>query len=875
MHRFSIAFLPVLSTVLLVSNLSAQQPSAISVPNLIRYSGSLNGLPGAASVSATTLGITFAVYRQQDGGAPIWMETQNVTTDASGNYSVLLGGTTASGLPSDLFSQQEQRWLGVQVQGQAEQPRVLMVSVPYAFKAHEAETLGGRSVSDFVLNNSATSAANNGSDGLAVSLIANVANSKSAGSGAQKGADDEGPTNFSGSTTDQIVAVSQNGTGMGVVVSALTLGIQGTATAASGTAYGVQGVASSTAGVGLIGTATSDTGFTYGLRGTSSSSSGTGVRGIATATDGSTTGVSGYVDSASGTAGAFNNAAGGKILSGQNNGTEMFSVDGGGNVNAAGGFTGGGAGLTGIQFSQLTGQLVSSQLGGSYSQAVTLSSTSNVLYGNGANLTGVPVGPGSPNYIQNGTSQQGNTNFNISGNGTAAGMLAGNAVNSGTSYQIGGAGVMSIGSSADGNLFLGVGAGTNNIAGSGQHNAFIGYQAGLHNSSGLSNFFAGAYAGTSNTTGCCNAFSGYKAGYSNTIASFNVFSGWKAGYSNTVGQHDTFNGYEAGYSNTGDGKDGGNDNIFDGFEAGYRNTLGSRNTFSGSQAGYSNTGDGMGLGENNAFFGYQAGYSNTLGAENTFIGEMAGYSNTGGTMGEVGDNNTFIGQAAGYSNTLGSENTFIGDTAGYYNVTGSNDVYIGVAGPNSGTESNTLRIGGLEGLFAAYIQGIYGITASGGIPVYINSDGQLGTQTSSLRFKEQVQDMGHSTDALMKLRPVTFLYKPEYSKGDRTLQYGLIAEEVAQVYPELVAYDNDGQPYTVRYQYLSTMLLNEVQKQYRRADEQARVIMEQQAQLTTQQRQIADLTRQLETENASLRERLTRLERELGTQAETVAAAKR
>ena len=81
------------------------------------------------------------------------METQTVTPDASGNYSVLLGSTTATGLPADLFSQEEQRWLGVQVEGQAEQPRVLLVSVPYAFKAHEAETLGGKSVSDFVLAN--------------------------------------------------------------------------------------------------------------------------------------------------------------------------------------------------------------------------------------------------------------------------------------------------------------------------------------------------------------------------------------------------------------------------------------------------------------------------------------------------------------------------------------------------------------------------------------------------------------------------------------------------------------------------------------------------------------------------------------------------
>src|SRR5271157_6035322 len=113
--------------------------------------------------------------------------------------------------------------------------------------------------------------------------------------------------------------------------------------------------------------------------------------------------------------------------------------------------------------------------------------------------------------------------------------------------------------------------------------------------------------------------------------------------------------------------------------------------------------------------------------------------------------------------------------------------------------------------------------------------------------------MGDSSNALMKLRPVTFLYKPEYDKGERTLQYGLIAEEVAQVYPELVAYDNDGQPYTVRYQYIATMLLNEVQKQYHRAEAQAKVIEVQQDQIQSLQKQ-----------NQEFQERLLRLEKLVG-----------
>src|ERR1035437_1303503 len=134
----------------LISACLAQQSATSAVPNLITYSSTLNDASGGATLSARTVGVTFAIYRQQDGGAPIWLETQNVTTDASGHYSVLLGSTRAEGIPSDLFSALEERWLGVKAEGQPEQARVMLVSVPYAFKAHEAETLGGLPPSAFV-----------------------------------------------------------------------------------------------------------------------------------------------------------------------------------------------------------------------------------------------------------------------------------------------------------------------------------------------------------------------------------------------------------------------------------------------------------------------------------------------------------------------------------------------------------------------------------------------------------------------------------------------------------------------------------------------------------------------------------------------------
>ena len=230
--------------------------------------------------------------------------------------------------------------------------------------------------------------------------------------------------------------------------------------------------------------------------------------------------------------------------------------------------------------------------------------------------------------------------------------------------------------------------------------------------------------------------------------------------------------------------------------------------------------------------------SNDNGSGNVFAGHNAGFDNSSGVS------NVYLGYAAGNNNMTGSNNIAVGNSAGFYS-TGSNNVYI--ANWGSAAESSTIRIGtqgtGQGQQNITYIAGIYGSTASGGVPVYINSNGQLGTSGSSRRFKEQIRDMGDSSSSLVKLRPVTFLYKPEYDQGERTLQYGLIAEEVAKVYPELVAYDNGGQPYTVRYQYITTMLLNEVQKQYHRAAAQADIIKAQEQKIDELELRLSRLER--------------------------------
>lgn len=398
-------------------------------------------------------------------------------------------------------------------------------------------------------------------------------------------------------------------------------------------------------------------------------------------------------------------------------------------------------------------------------------------------------------------------------------------MNTSGGYYIGGDKIVSVGSLADNNVFLGNYAGFAYTPGNGTGNVFTGYAAGYSNSTGNGNSFYGRLAGALNESGSYNSFIGSFSGYFNTTGYNNTFLGYAAGYYNSTAQGNTFSG----------------------FWAGYYTTTGSLNTFSGIFAGEGNT-----AGSQDTYIGYATGQSTTTGSFNTSLGAQAGESTTYGSY------NTYVGAASGQNDSTGNMNIHIGYVAGQNNTSGNNNIYIGDLGCTYPcAESNTIRIGGFTGASATYIAGIYGEAASGGIPVYINSNGQLGISSSSARFKEQVRDMGDSTDALMKLRPVTFLYKPEYANGERTLQYGLIAEEVAKVYPELVAYDSDGQPYSVRYQYLSTMLLNEVQKQA--------------AEIKAQRQQIETLRQQLQLQSASVQERLSQLEKQVRNQTQVVA----
>jgi hypothetical protein len=329
---------------------------------------------------------------------------------------------------------------------------------------------------------------------------------------------------------------------------------------------------------------------------------------------------------------------------------------------------------------------------------------------------------------------------------------------------------------------------------------------------------APAFAYTSGSSGDTNVFFGFAG--QNTSQSFNA----------TI-QDNTAVGYQA-LNNNGTGATSGF--VADG------------NTAIGTAALFDNT-----LGNDNSATGYDALYSNTTGYYNTANGNSALFNNT------TGSNNTAVGYQSlsslgSTSGTAGSYNIAIGYEAGSYYYTGNEGFNIDIGALGTQGESNAIHIG--QSQVATYIAGIYNVQTSSttGSPVYVSSTGQLGTVLSSQRFKDNIVDMGDESDLLMKLRPVAFYYRPELD-ATHTRQYGLVAEEVAQVAPQLVVFDKDGTPQTVRYHFVNAMLLNEVQKQRQLIEQQQKANEDQQSTIARQQAEIQDLA-----------DRLTKLEARLG-----------
>jgi len=368
-------------------------------------------------------------------------------------------------------------------------------------------------------------------------------------------------------------------------------------------------------------------------------------------------------------------------------------------------------------------------------------------------------------------------------------------------------GWFSLQSNLIGNLNTALGAGTL-LSNTGDNNTATGAGALLNNTSGTSNTAAGVFALFDNTTGSSNTASGFGALGNNTSGNSNTANGTNALLNNTTAGNNTAIGYQTLLNNT--------------------------------------------VGFGNTAIGFQALQGNTIGNANTAIGGTTLSGNT------TGGGNTAFGSGTLSNNSTGDSNTAIGNGALSFNTTGSENVALGEgAGGNVTTATNVICIGndGANVNHSCFIGNIRGVTPAqpDAVAVFIDSAGQLGTVSSSRRYKTDIQPMDRASQAVLDLKPVTFHYK---SDGTKAAQFGLIAEEVAAVDPDLVVRDKNGEVYTVRYDAVNAMLLNEFLKEHRKVAEQETTIAQLRKDLqvnsTRQQKQIDALTAGLQKVSAEL-----------------------
>jgi Chaperone of endosialidase len=346
---------------------------------------------------------------------------------------------------------------------------------------------------------------------------------------------------------------------------------------------------------------------------------------------------------------------------------------------------------------------------------------------------------------------------------------------------------------------------------------------------GFENTAVGMEALTNDVGGGGNSALGFLALNFNTSGNYNTASGYKALYG-------------APFSVANPNAATGSNNTGIGANALYSYSTGSNNTASGVNALYSTT-----IGNNNTASGFQALYNNRGGVQNTAAGVNALYSNNAAQ-------NTAVGYQSLFHNTSGKYNVAVGWEAGFALTTGSNNIDIDNHGEAS--DSDMIRIGTEGTQTNTYIAGIYNVTSlTGGLAVFVDSTGHLGTASSSERFKTGIEPMGSNTSKLQQLRPVTFQYKAD---PQGTLRYGLIAEEVAKVYPELVVRDGKGRIDGVRYDELAPMLLNEMQQQQRINSAQAaeiRDLKQQVAKVNDLEQGLNAVLQQLESKGAVVAQR--------------------
>src|SRR3984957_13365732 len=569
------------------SLLAAQQQAGLSaasvtVPRLVSFSGKVTDVQGKGI--AGVAGVTFAIYGEQSGGAPLWIETQSVSAGANGNYLVQLGASKTGGLPLDLFNTGEARWLGVRVNGGEEQPRLLLLSVPYALKAADAETVGGLPPSAFVL---AAAPTNGGASAMGSREAVAAPSAAPALSGT--GTTDFIPlwTNSSGALGNSVLFQSGTGStalvGINTATPASTLDVNGSAT--------MRGTMSMAA----IGPATASSGHRSEpldmAASAFNSATGTAVAQTfqlqAEAAGNDTTAPSATLN----------------LMFGEGTATPAetgLHIASNGKITFATGQTFPGAGtITGVTAGS---GLMGGGTGGSVTVGLTNTCASGqVLQWNGSTWACAAVGTGTGGVagVTAGTDLTGGGTSGIvtlnldttkvpqlsaantfTANQTVNGNLSATGVVTGSSFQIGSS-LFGFGSLSNGNAFLGFGG--NSLT------------------TGASNTGIGALALSHNTVGSDNTATGDDALESNTTGQYNTATGPPALALNAVGFYKTADGFAALISNGASGSGGGNNTAIGGYALS-NNDTGSSNTAVGSAAMTSNT-----TGALNTAIGYSAG----------------------------------------------------------------------------------------------------------------------------------------------------------------------------------------------------------------------------------------------------------------------------
>ena len=355
----------------------------------------------------------------------------------------------------------------------------------------------------------------------------------------------------------------------------------------------------------------------------------------------------------------------------------------------------------------------------------------------------------------------------------------------------------------------------------------------------------GANALRNLTTGAGNTGVGWYSLFSDTTASFNTGVGGGTLLFNNADSNTAVGVAGLLFNTTGDG------NPAVGVSALQSNTEGFQNTAIGKDALLSNT-----TGDDNTAAGFGALYSTTTGLNNTATGFEALYSNT------TGNENTAIGRSALDNNTEGNRNTVLGTGALDTNIDGDDNTGIGYSAGSEITGSGNVCIGsGVHGFAGesniTRIRNVYETVATDRA-VYVTADGRIGTLSSSRRYKEEIEPMNKASETLFALKPVTFRYKKAIDPAS-VLSFGLIAEEVAEISPELITRDKDGKPQTVRYEAVNAMLLNEFLKEHRKGQQQDRKIEEQETRIARQQRQIQTLMGMVKEQTAQIQKVSARL----------------